>query len=54
MTHYNFSHTKAPSEEVQKQKEERKKLLEEIYERRRIIAKRIYIKMRLHNKQRLI
>jgi hypothetical protein len=54
MTHYNFSHTIVPSEEVQKQKEERKKLLEEVYERRRIIAKRIYIKMRLQNRQGVI
>ena len=39
---YNFPHTIVSSEEVQKQKEERKKIIEGVYERGRIIAKRIY------------
>jgi hypothetical protein len=54
MTAYNNSHTIPHSEQVQKQKEERKKVLEGVYERRRMIAKRIYIKLRLKNRQGMI
>jgi hypothetical protein len=54
MTQYNFPHTIVSSEEVQKQKEERKKVIEEVYERRRIIARRINIKMRLQIRQGVV